>query len=181
MAGSAIRLPHSRAEPEEDNSRGQWLKGGTGSGSGKAVPKRSTKGQFAALQWRSAAGTTGPRAGGGLTSAVRYCKRTSDDLAEAKGAAFPPTGDGWSVLGGSGLKMLVAVTSVETPSRPKPCGQDERNSAVQHATAPILWASHFRSERSGLPAIQGTSEMNRRTVASAALVRPALAAEAGRS
>ena len=37
-------------------------------------------------------------------------------LAEARGAAFHPTGDGWSAVRGSGQEMLVADTSVDDPA-----------------------------------------------------------------
>src|SRR6516165_5432346 len=41
----------------------------------------------------------GPRPSGGLTSAVRYGKRTSEDLAEAKEAAFSPRATGGPLSG----------------------------------------------------------------------------------
>jgi hypothetical protein len=44
---------------------------------------------FAALPSRSDPGTTRNRPDHGLTSAVQIGKRTSEDLAEAKGTAFP--------------------------------------------------------------------------------------------
>jgi hypothetical protein len=50
--------------------------------------------RFVAPQLKSVPGTTRTRPGHALTSAVRYGKRTSEDLAEGNGAAFPLTGGG---------------------------------------------------------------------------------------